>query len=163
MYFDVMRDTAIGDLQLIVAADGAVLEILFLDPGAHPREHGLQRNREACTPVRAQLEEYFAGQRREFDLSLRPQGTDYQQRVWTHLCQVAYGTTCSYGELAAQVGNTHPRAVGSANGANPIPIVVPCHRVIGADGSLTGYASGLHRKQALLHLEGVMPLQGSLA
>ncbi len=162
MYFDVMRNTPVGDLQLVVDTDGALLSIPFLDAGAPPQEDGLVHNAPLCASVRQQLEEYFAGQRREFDLPLRPQGTDYQQRVWEHLCKVRYGTTCSYAELARAVGGTHPRAVGSANGANPIPIVVPCHRVIGANGSLTGYASGLHRKQALLHLEGVMPLQGSL-
>ncbi len=104
-----------------------------------------------------QLAAYFAGRLRDFDLPLAPRGTDFQRRVWSELATVPYGTTISYGELAARAGRpvSASRAVGAANGANPIPVVVPCHRVIGADGTLTGYAGGLARKDALLRLEGV--------
>lgn len=102
-----------------------------------------------------QLAEYFAGERRTFALSLDPGGSDFQQRVWQQLQRIGYGETASYGEIAARLGMTNAasRAVGLANGRNPIPIVVPCHRVIGADGSLTGYAGGLERKRTLLALE----------
>lgn len=111
----------------------------------------------------AQLDAYFAGDRQDFDLPLDPDGSDLRKAVWRQLLEIPYGETASYGELAARVdpGLFDPgvepwqraRLVGAANGRNPIAIVVPCHRVIGADGSLTGYGGGLHRKQALLDLE----------
>lgn len=104
----------------------------------------------------AQLHEYFAGTRRAFDLPLAPRGTAFQQRVWTALRAIPYGETRTYGELAAAIGNPNAgRAVGMANHRNPIPIVIPCHRVIGANGTLTGYAGGLETKQKLLALEGI--------
>ena len=101
-----------------------------------------------------QLASYFAGELREFTLPLRPSGTPFELTVWDGLCRIAYGETTSYGELAGRVGRPGAaRAVGRANGRNPLPIVVPCHRVIGADGTLTGYAGGLSVKRALLDLE----------
>ncbi|HET9985061.1 MAG TPA: methylated-DNA--[protein]-cysteine S-methyltransferase [Longimicrobiales bacterium] len=109
--------------------------------------------------VVAQLEEYFRGERREFELRLAPRGSAFQRRVWEELRKVPYGTTVSYGELAERVGlrsATASRAVGRANATNPIAIVVPCHRVIGADGALTGYAAGLDLKAKLLVLEGAL-------
>jgi methylated-DNA-[protein]-cysteine S-methyltransferase len=103
-----------------------------------------------------QLSEYFAGTRRTFHLPLRLQGTEFQQRVWRELTEIPYGETWSYGQLARRIGNPNAsRAVGLANGRNPISILVPCHRVIGADGSLTGYGGGLERKQWLLAHEGL--------
>jgi methylated-DNA-[protein]-cysteine S-methyltransferase len=105
--------------------------------------------------ARDQLAGYFEGTRTEFDLPVEPDGTEFQRRVWQALRTIPYGKTASYGEIAASLGLKPgaSRAVGTANGANPIPIVVPCHRVIGADGSLTGYGGGLDRKQMLLQLE----------
>jgi O-6-methylguanine DNA methyltransferase len=104
----------------------------------------------------AQLEEYFQGKRKTFDLPLTPRGTAFQQRVWQTLCQIPFGATWSYGQLARAVGNpAASRAVGLANGKNPLPIVIPCHRVIGANGRLTGFGGGLPTKAALLALEGV--------
>ena len=102
-----------------------------------------------------QLAAYFAGEREEFDLPLRPAGTAWQVAVWDQLRTIGYGATASYGEIAARLGKTNAasRAVGLANGRNPIPIVIPCHRVIGANGTLTGYAGGVDRKQLLLELE----------
>ncbi len=101
-----------------------------------------------------QLEEYFAGERQTFDLPLVLEGTAFQRRVWDVLRTIAYGRTCSYGDLAAEIGRLdRVRAVGAAVGRTPVPIIVPCHRVIGADGSLTGYGGGLQRKQMLLDLE----------
>jgi methylated-DNA-[protein]-cysteine S-methyltransferase len=102
-----------------------------------------------------QLTAYFARDLKEFDLPLAPQGTDFQQRVWEQLLGIGYGETASCGQIAHRLGHTNAasRAVGLANGRNPIPIVIPCHRVIGADGSLTGYAGGMERKQTLLSLE----------
>lgn len=103
-----------------------------------------------------QLAEYFAGQRRHFDLPLALRGTAFQERVWQALTEIPYGATWSYGRLAERIGNPRAvRAVGLANGRNPISILVPCHRVIGADGSLTGYGGGLERKQWLLAHEGL--------
>lgn len=104
----------------------------------------------------AQLREYFAGARRTFDLPLAPHGTEFQQRVWAALRAIPYGETRTYGELAAAIGSPNAsRAVGMANHRNPIPIIIPCHRVIGANGTLTGYAGGLEIKRKLLALEGI--------
>lgn len=101
-----------------------------------------------------QLEEYFAGKRTIFDLPLAPQGTPFQQDVWHALCTVPYGKTASYGQIAARIGRPKAcRAVGMANHTNPIPIFIPCHRIIGANGNLTGYGGGLDIKRALLALE----------
>ncbi|HKW18557.1 MAG TPA: methylated-DNA--[protein]-cysteine S-methyltransferase [Terriglobales bacterium] len=101
-----------------------------------------------------QLRAYFAGEQENFDLPLAPQGTPFQQRVWRELCRIPYGQTISYGELARRIGNPQAsRAVGLANGSNPIPIIIPCHRVIGANGKLTGYGGGLPIKEKLLALE----------
>lgn len=115
-----------------------------LEGGAHP----------VLLRAREQLGEYFAGKRKVFDLPLAPQGTGFQQAVWHALREIPYGETRSYGELAARVGRPGAaRAVGAANGRNPISIIVPCHRVIGASGALTGYAGGMERKQWLLRHE----------
>lgn len=105
-------------------------------------------------PALLQVEAYFAGERQTFDLNLAPQGTAFQRAVWRELCHIPYGTTTSYGELARKLGNPNAsRAVGLANGANPIAIIVPCHRVIGSSGRLTGFGGGLDIKQRLLDLE----------
>ena len=104
--------------------------------------------------AREELEEYFAGRRREFDLPLSPHGTPFQRQVWQALRTIPYGSTCTYGQLAAAVGNPRAaRAVGMANHRNPLPILIPCHRVIGSTGSLTGYAGGVERKRLLLSIE----------
>jgi len=104
-----------------------------------------------------QLTSYLAGDIEKFDLDLAPQGTPFQMEVWRELERIPYGTTISYGELAERIGKPNAvRAVGTANGANPLPIVIPCHRVIGADGSLTGYGGGIEIKEALLSLEGAL-------
>lgn len=101
-----------------------------------------------------QLEEYFSGSRTEFDLPLNPEGTEFQKSVWKALCEIPYGETATYGEIAAKIGNPGAcRAVGMANNRNPIAIIIPCHRVVGAGGSLTGYAGGLDKKDFLLKLE----------
>ena len=108
-------------------------------------------------PVAEQLDAYFAGHLRSFDLPLHPQGTAFQRKVWAALAEIPYGETISYLELARRIGNpSSVRAVGLANGRNPLPIVVPCHRVIGSNGALVGYAGGLPIKRALLALEGAL-------
>ena len=113
------------------------------------------------TETTRQLTEYFAGQRQTFTLPLAATGTPFQQRVWAALRAIPYGQTRSYGQIAAAVGNPKAcRAVGMANNRNPIMIIVPCHRVIGADGSLVGYAGGVHIKEYLLRLEGILPPKG---
>ena len=112
------------------------------------------RDHDALAGVTGQLRQYFAGRRRSFDLPLAPAGTPFQQRVWMALREIPLGTTTTYGRIASMIGRpTAARAVGAANGRNPISIVVPCHRVVGADGSLTGYASGVARKRWLLDHE----------
>jgi methylated-DNA-[protein]-cysteine S-methyltransferase len=144
--------TPIGELLLIADDDGALTAVHL--PGRHGSTDGLQRNDALLEPARRQLTEYFAGERTEFDLPLRPTGAPFQLRVWEKLATIPYGETVSYGEIARELGHpTASRAVGAANGRNPIAIVVPCHRVIGANGSLTGYAGGLDQKRALLDLE----------
>lgn len=147
-------DSPIGPLTL--AGVGDTLQYLLMEDQAHaPRERGGWVHDGGAFPMAAaQLGEYFAGERTTFDLDLAPDGTAFQQQVWAGLRQIPYGETWSYGQLAARIGRpTAARAVGLANGRNPISIIVPCHRVIGADGSLTGYGGGLARKQALLALE----------
>ncbi len=117
----------------------------------HP---GWEQRDDAFDDVGTQLMEYFDGRRRQFDLPLAPNGTPFQQRVWKALLDIPYGETISYGELAARIGRrSASRAVGLANGSNPLPIVIPCHRVIGSNGKLTGYGGGLAIKERLLALE----------
>lgn len=114
---------------------------------------------ETLIPAIAQLREYFSGNRHEFDLPLDVHGTAFQRAVWAEVACVPYGTTTTYGEIAQRIGRAGAaRAVGAANGANPLPILIPCHRVIGAGGALTGYGGGLEVKAALLRLEGVLSL-----
>lgn len=141
---------------LLVAADETGLRRIEFPAGNQPARPGLdwQENSEALVAAREQLRGYFAGELKSFDLPLSPQGTPFQQQVWNELLKIPYGETISYGELAALLGNPKAsRAVGLANGSNPIPIVIPCHRVIGADGRLTGYGGGLAIKEKLLALE----------
>lgn len=141
-------ETPIGPLTL-QADEAAVTAIRFGADGARDASPLLDA-------AEAQLREYFAGARRAFDLPLAPHGTAFQQRVWTALRAIPYGETRTYGELAAAIDSPNAsRAVGMANHRNPIPIVIPCHRVIGANGTLTGYAGGLEIKRRLLALEGI--------
>jgi methylated-DNA-[protein]-cysteine S-methyltransferase len=149
-------DSLIGPLRL-ESADGGALSAIRFDGRAELGDPLPEAAAPILLETASQLAAYFAGERHTFDLPLAPAGTDFQRSVWRELARIPYGTTVTYGELAARLGLAvaASRAVGSANGANPIPIVLPCHRVIGADGTLTGYAGGLARKQALLHLEGV--------
>jgi methylated-DNA-[protein]-cysteine S-methyltransferase len=125
--------------------------------GAARVEDGWRHDPEAFAGIAGQLRSYFDGERTRFDIEHTTRGTDFQQRVWKALEAIPYGSTISYGKLAEQIGlpRAAVRALGAAIGANPLPVVRPCHRVIGADGSLTGYAGGLERKRRLLSLEGV--------
>ncbi len=145
----------LGRLEL-VERSGALVAIGFDAPvgGSPSAVHGGSL---VLAEARRQLDEYFVGERRVFDLPVRPAGTAFQRRVWGGLATVPWGTTTTYGALAARLGLPAgaSRAVGAANGANPLPVVLPCHRVVGADGRLTGYAGGLERKAMLLRLEGV--------
>jgi len=150
----------VGEL-LLVGREGALTGLYMLE-GPRPRRVPADWRR-ADGPFASaieQLGQYFAGERTEFDLALEMRGTAYQRQVWQALCGIPHGRTESYGALAARLGPAvSPRAVGTANGQNPISIVVPCHRVIGADGSLVGYGGGLERKRVLLELEaGVLTL-----
>ena len=116
-----------------------------------------QRNDDILQQCQAQLQDYFNGQRTSFDLHLSPEGTDFQRQVWQQLQQIPFGKTCSYKDIAQAIQRPKSvRAVGAANGRNPIPIIIPCHRVIGADGSLTGFGGGLDTKRILLKLEGAL-------
>jgi methylated-DNA-[protein]-cysteine S-methyltransferase len=144
----------IGDL--LLTGDGRALTGLYMSPHKGRPEISEQlRDHPFFTDVIAQLGAYFAGESRSFDVALQPAGTPFQQRVWAELSRIPYGETISYAELAKRVGSPNGfRAVGQANGRNPISVIVPCHRVIGANGSLAGYGGGAERKRFLLDLEG---------
>ena len=153
IYYDEI-DSPVGPLRLIADA-GGLREMLF-EKETHPTIMQPEWVRASKPLARAhrQLDEYFAGKRQTFDLILNPHGTPFQLAVWMQLRQIPYGTTISYGELARRVGNpSASRAVGAANGRNPLSIIVPCHRVIGASGKLTGFGGGLPTKEFLLGLE----------
>jgi methylated-DNA-[protein]-cysteine S-methyltransferase len=147
-------ESPLGPL-LLVADDAGLRQILFVNGRHAPQPDSSWKEDEArFTETIRQLHNYFAGQLEEFDLPLAPAGTPFQLAVWRRLCDIPYGATVSYGELANRIGNPKAcRAVGLANGSNPIPIVIPCHRVIGNNGKLTGYGGGLPIKEKLLALE----------
>jgi methylated-DNA-[protein]-cysteine S-methyltransferase len=158
-------DTPVGALLALVEPDGALVALPFvgdrpaasLAANASPTGADILWREDTAMPVERQLREYFDGQRRTFTLDLRPRGTDFQQLVWRALSDVPFGDTVSYGELARRVGGrSSARAVGRANATNPIPVIVPCHRVIGANGDLTGYGGGMARKEYLLVHEGAL-------
>lgn len=146
-------DSPIGPMTL--AGRGAVLTNLrMIDQTYEPSRADWTLDNLAFPDAVDQLDDYFAGERTDFDLQLDPQGTEFQRRVWKALVTIPYGETRSYGEIAEQIGAAGAaRAVGLANARNPIAIIVPCHRVIGANGNLTGYGGGLDRKRILLELE----------
>jgi methylated-DNA-[protein]-cysteine S-methyltransferase len=143
----------VGDL--LLTSDGKAITGVYFAPHDNlPLDLWVDERDAVLTDAVVQLDAYFTGERTDFALDLRPTGTEFQLRVWQALRNIPYGETISYGELARRVGNpSASRAVGLANGRNPISIVVPCHRVIGADGSLTGYGGGMDRKRLLLDLE----------
>lgn len=146
-------DSPIGPLTVVVDDAGALTHVLFA--GQAPPD-GAAADAERCAAAATQLREYFAGERRRFDLPLAPRGTPFQRAVWDALGALPWGETLDYGSLAARLGRPGAaRAVGRANATNPIPVVIPCHRVVGRGGALTGYAGGLDAKRALLALEGV--------
>jgi methylated-DNA-[protein]-cysteine S-methyltransferase len=153
--------TPLGLFSIAVNADGALVATAFGDLDALRRRiaagpaspAALQPDRVRTSTARMQIEEYFAGQRREFQLAQAPAGSAFQRRVWRELTAIPFGTTRSYGDVARIVGSA-PRAVGRANATNPVCLVVPCHRVIGADGSMTGFAFGEKIKARLLAFEG---------
>lgn len=146
---------------LLLSADDVGLQLIQFNDPRHPHARGAdwhEGDNAVLVATRGQLDEYFAGKRRRFDLPLAPRGTPFQTQVWNTLATIPYGETISYAQLATRVGRpTAMRAVGAANGRNPLPIVLPCHRVIGADGSLTGFGGGLPTKAFLLRLEGALP------
>lgn len=154
MKYGYFYETDMGKIG-IAEEDGAITNVFFgntVKPGDF---------KEKQTPVlqqaHAQLQEYFAGQRKEFSLPLSPKGTAFERQVWKELLKIPFGQTRTYGQLAQNLGNPKAcRAVGRANGLNPISIFIPCHRVIGANGKLTGYAGGLEMKEKLLKLEGAL-------
>ena len=154
------RESPLGTLRL-VARDGALVGVYFVGQKYDARAGADWREAPGDALLRAaaqQLDEYFAGRRRRFDLRLAPSGTAFQRDVWRAIAAVPAGSTISYAELARRVGRpTSVRAAGAATGRNPLSIVVPCHRIVGAGGALTGYAGGLERKRALLALERAAP------
>ena len=147
-------ESPIGELLLL--GDGDVLHGLYMQDGRKPIgvRPTWQREDSAFGDVRKQLDEYFAGERTSFDIQLHLDGSPFQRTVWHALTEIPYGETISYGELARRIGRPdRARAVGTANGQNPIAVIVPCHRVVGADGTLVGYGGGLENKRRLLELE----------
>ncbi len=157
-------DSPVGPL--LLAADEQGLRLIEFHASRHPASRAAdwrEGENEVMAMARTQLGEYFAGKRRGFDLPLAPRGTEFQRSVWNALAYIPYGETRSYAQIAASVGKpTAVRAVGAANGRNPLPIVLPCHRVIGADGSLTGFGGGLPTKRFLLALEGALATELAL-
>jgi methylated-DNA-[protein]-cysteine S-methyltransferase len=167
-------DTPIGPLHATLSENGSLVELRFgtrewpdpplLEPmksqsvtpdPSMPDRRKEDHDRIGHARVTSQLADYFSGRRRTFDLPLAPKGTPFQLAVWSELQRIPYGETISYAELARRIGKSKAvRAVGAANGANPIPVIIPCHRVIGSSGTLTGYGGGIERKQWLLALEG---------
>lgn len=144
----------VGDVLLV--SDGSALRLISFSEGKAARqpEADWMRRNGWFDAVKRQLDAYFTGELTEFDLPLSPQGTEFQRRVWQALTTIPYGETRSYRDIAIQIGQPDAvRAVGAANGQNPLPIVVPCHRVIGADGSLAGFSGGIENKKKLLQLE----------
>ncbi|HET7650300.1 MAG TPA: methylated-DNA--[protein]-cysteine S-methyltransferase [Gammaproteobacteria bacterium] len=163
MYYHIMP-SPIGDL--LLAGNDEALRLVHFQSGPRPLQPDPHWE-PAARPLREairQLQAYFDGRLRNFELPLAPEGTAFQLKVWRALRTIPYGKTWSYGELARHIRNpSASRAVGAANGQNPIPVIVPCHRVIGADGSLTGFGGGLAIKQKLLALEGALPVHRQAA
>ena len=159
MFYSHMNDTPVGRL-LIAGDDNGLRHVSFAKTHFSSREiapdESWELSERRLKEPRCQLKAYFAGKLKAFDLPLAAEGTDFQKRVWDALCRILYGSTASYGEIAQAIGNpAASRAVGLANGQNPIAIIVPCHRVIGKNGKLVGYGGGLEHKQTLLKLEGI--------
>ena len=152
-------------MHLTVDADGVLVETWL--PGRAKRKESTAAATQAAARgldlARKQLDEYFGRKRRTFDLRFEPRGTPFEMQIWKRLCEIPYGRTVSYGTIADELGLINgARAVGRANGANPIPIVIPCHRVIGSNGELVGFGGGLPLKRALLELEEAIPAQPRL-
>ena len=155
--WETVLDTPLGPLRLAGKAQG--LTVVGFAEGEPPARQQLDCHEDSglIAEAKQQLREYFDGQRQRFTLPVAPAGTPFQQRVWQELQKIPWGTTTTYGEIARRIGQpTAVRAVGSANGRNPVAIVIPCHRVIGSDGNLTGYAGGIATKRRLLQLEGAL-------
>ncbi|MAG57398.1 MAG: cysteine methyltransferase [Planctomycetes bacterium] len=155
-------DTPLGPMLAVVNDAGQLTRLDFSKGRSRARfeqeEPELKFDARACATVRRQTTEYFRGRRRDFDLDVAPVGTEFQCKVWRTLLDIPYGETWSYGQLARRIRKpTASRAVGAANGKNPIAIIIPCHRVIGSNGTLTGYGGGLSKKEKLLELEGALP------
>lgn len=157
MKFCRIETSAVGPLFL--AGNDKGLSYLLFDHDERSNQYRTpdwEHDPAAFQLARQQLTEYFAGTRKTFDVPLAPDGTEFQNRVWKQLSEIPYGQTVTYSQIARDIGNPKAcRAVGLANGRNPISIIVPCHRVIGANGQLVGYGGGLEQKQTLLHLEGI--------
>ena len=156
-------ETPLGVLTAL-ASDAGLMGLWFdaQQHGPGTLEASLDNDQRWIAQARRELALYFAGRLRQFEVALAPQGTPFQEAVWRRLCAIRCGDTTSYGRIAHDVGSPQAsRAVGAAVGRNPISVIVPCHRVIGENGTLTGYAGGLHRKQALLDIEGIALAPGA--
>ncbi len=152
-------DSPLGKLT-VEERDGAIIALHWGDRAALSPAGGEAPSAPVLIEAKRQLEDYFAGKRKDFDLKLAAAGSDFEQRVWQRMCTIPYGQTLTYGEMSKQVSGGDPRAVGSACGSNPIPIIVPCHRVMAAGGTMGGYSGrgGLETKSKLLALEGALLL-----
>ena len=152
-----LHESPVGELLLI--SNGEALTALHMTAGRYVPSVNVDwqhAEQPVLTQTRRELDEYFTGKRRTFSMPLAPTGTDFQKQAWIALTKIPFGEKRTYGQQAAIIGRPKAvRAIGAANGKNPIGIIVPCHRVIGADGTLTGYAGGLHNKEFLLKLEGI--------
>jgi len=161
--FSTTLSSPVGRLTLVGEGDDLVGLYFDKDPLAATMRAGAVKDDGRLRPAVTQLQEYFAGERTRFDLSLVPPGTAFQKKVWDALRRIPFGATATYGEIARAIGRPDAsRAVGGANHRNPIAIIIPCHRVIGADGTMTGYGGGLPRKRILLDLETRTAASGQL-
>lgn len=165
LFLGALEPSILGPLLVLSDKNGVLRRIEFwgrqapslVEPELEAQGHQYREDPEAVGHILIQLRQYFSREREEFDLKLDPEGTDFQRQVWSALTEIPYGTCWSYGRVAQAIGNPKSvRAVGSANNKNPIPIVIPCHRVIGADGSMVGYGGGLEIKHRLLVHEGYL-------
>lgn len=152
-------ETPLGSLKLTFNADFELVAAQFIESNTTPPVSN-PCGKEEIQPIKTQIQEYFEGKRIQFTIKLAPKGTEFQKRVWNELLKIPFGETRSYQQIATLLGDPKViRAAASANGKNPIALIIPCHRVIGSDGSLTGYAGGMHRKKWLLQHENPSPQQ----
>jgi methylated-DNA-[protein]-cysteine S-methyltransferase len=157
LFIAVDEDKVVKRIHFILDSDDDPIKSILNSKYVNSKGYELVKSPKDCSELKKQLNEFFSGSRTEFDIEVAPDGTDFQQSVWSELQKIPFGQTVTYGDIAKRIGNpAASRAVGLANNKNPIPIIIPCHRVIGANGKLVGFAGGLETKKSLLIHEGLL-------